>query len=108
MVWQIQHSKNSIHGDYTHAISSITFFRHPNCFPVWLHTDGVLMFSGLPATAHPYLYGDYWPSLQSLAADMPNQLNGLMQQYVGCPLWSTNCNSQTAVYLSVAGQDGPN
>ncbi|MBP9003394.1 MAG: hypothetical protein KBH78_07235, partial [Candidatus Hydrogenedentes bacterium] len=66
-----------------------------------------LIFSGLPALAHPYLHGDYWTSLEALATDMPNQLNGLMQQYVGCPLWSTSCNSQTAVYLSVAGQDGP-
>ena len=58
------------------------------------------------AGAHPYLQSDYWANFQALAADMPAQLDALMTQYVGCNLWSTNCNSQTAVYTSVVGQNG--
>ncbi|HPU98877.1 MAG TPA: hypothetical protein PLO53_13125, partial [Candidatus Hydrogenedentes bacterium] len=87
-------------------IKSKSIFLNINVF-MFLFLSVFLLISTNSA-AHPYMYGDYWPSLQGLANDMPNQLNGLMQQYVGCPLWSTSCNSQTAVYLSVAGQDSPN
>ncbi|HOC74169.1 MAG TPA: hypothetical protein PKL54_15245, partial [Candidatus Hydrogenedentes bacterium] len=61
----------------------------------------------LPARAHPYLHSDYWADFQSLLGDLPTQLDALLTTYVGCPLWSTDCNSQTAIWSQVAGQQGP-
>lgn len=63
--------------------------------------------SVLPAHAHDYMVSDNWANFAALASQAQSIMDGMMTKYVGCNLWSTNCNGQTAVWTSVMGQQGP-
>ncbi|HQN01363.1 MAG TPA: hypothetical protein PLL36_09825, partial [Candidatus Hydrogenedentes bacterium] len=61
-------------------------------------------FCAPSAQAHPYMVGDSWANFGVLAGQAQGIMDAMMTEYVGCNLWSTNCNSQTAIWTSVVGQ----
>lgn len=61
----------------------------------------------IPAQAHPYMIGDNWSSLEAMAVQAQSVMDGMMTEYVGCNLWSTDCNGQSAIWASILGQRGP-
>jgi len=64
-------------------------------------------FCAPSAQAHPYMVGDNWANFGCSPDRRRGIMDAMMTEYVGCNLWSTNCNSETAIWTSVVGQRGP-
>ena len=69
------------------------------------------LFATTPAQAHPYMYyngTEYWTSLEHMASEFDNVLDGMLVGLGLCPQWTQDCNGPNSAYWrGVRGQDGP-
>lgn len=63
---------------------------------------------GMP-TAHAYLIGDNYNSLQEVAADAQRVMDEMIEQFTAppCAWWTNPCGDDPPIWQGVVGQDGP-